>query len=52
MQRDGKGVREWVTTSPPPTYPPTRTPGPGAPRRPHGALEAEVLDVLRVARRR
>lgn len=23
--------------------------GPGAPRRPHGALEAEVLDVLRVA---
>jgi predicted transcriptional regulator len=23
--------------------------GPGAPRRPHGALEAEVLDVLRAA---
>src|SRR5579884_462143 len=48
MQRDGmgSGMRDDIRA---PVVHADSDPGPGAPRRPHGALEAEVLDVLRAA---
>ena len=48
MQRDGmgSGMRDDIRA---PVVHADADPGPGAPRRPHGALEAEVLDVLRAA---